>query len=118
MPVRTGNIFLIIALLAAMSAHWTLQSVAWTTMLADNLHHGSFAQAITRTFDGKHPCCLCKAIAAEKKSAPKNEFAAQSQKFEFPPAAENFVFVAPEQFQLLRPANFFADSFAQKPPTP
>jgi hypothetical protein len=34
---RIGNIFLVLALVAMLGAHWTLlQTVAWTTMLADN----------------------------------------------------------------------------------
>ena len=36
-------------------------------MLADNLTTHSFGAALQRTFDGKHPCPLCKAIAEGKK---------------------------------------------------
>src|ERR1700679_4184528 len=99
-----------------LSAHWALlQTVAWTTMLADNLHSNSFQVAAEKTFDGKHPCCLCKAIAAGKQSEKKTEFSFQSQKLEFPPLKGNFVLVAPSQFHFLPLANFSAKSFAQKP---
>ncbi|MGP8217924.1 MAG: hypothetical protein ACLQPI_00570, partial [Limisphaerales bacterium] len=91
--------------------------VAWTTMLADNLRTGSFAEAVTHTFDGKHPCCLCKAIAAGKKSEKKSEFTLQLKKLEFPPSPGNFVFVAPSQFRLLPQADTFADALTQAPPT-
>jgi hypothetical protein len=114
--VRFGKIFVIFALVAMLGAHWTLlQTVAWTTMLADNLHSGSFCNAVTKTFDGKHPCPLCKAIAAGKQSEKKTEFSFQPQKLEFPPVNENFALVAPSQFQLLPLENFPAKSFAQKP---
>jgi hypothetical protein len=114
--VRIGKIFLVLALAAMLGAHWTLlQTVAWTTMLADNLHSSSFHDAVTKTFDSKHPCCLCKAIAAGKQSEKKTEFSFQSQKLEFPPLKENFVLVAPMQFQLLPLENSSANSFAQKP---
>jgi hypothetical protein len=111
--------FVIFALVAMLGAHWILlQTVAWTTMLADNLHGHSFTEAMTHTFDGQHPCCLCKAIAAGKKSEQKNEFTTQMQKLEFPPAKENFVLIAPSQFHCFSFVNSFTDSLTQKPPTP
>ena len=70
-----------------LGAHWALlQTVAWTTMLADNLRTHSLSESVARTFDGKYPCPICKAIAAGKKSEKKNEFTLQTQKLEFPPA--------------------------------
>jgi hypothetical protein len=117
--VRLGKAFVVSALIAMSGLHWAvLQSVAWTTMLAENLHSSSFRDAVTKTFDGKHPCCLCKAIASEKKSEQNSEFTAQMQKFEFPPVKENFVLIAPTQFQFLPQANTFAESLTQKPLTP
>jgi hypothetical protein len=114
--VRLGKFLVILALVATTGLHWvTLQSVAWTAMLADNLQTNSFQVAAEKTFDGKHPCCLCRAIAAGKKSEKKTEFNLQTQKLEFPPLKENFVLVAPTQFQLLPLENFSAKFFAQKP---
>lgn len=116
MFARIGKIFVIVALVAMLGAHWTLlQTVAWTTMLADNLHSGSFHDAVTKTFDGHHPCDLCKAIAAGKRSEKKTEFSFQSQKLEFPPSKENFTLITPSQFQLLPLENSSVKSFAQKP---
>jgi hypothetical protein len=106
----------IVALVATTGLHWAaLQSVAWTAMLADNLHSGSFCDAVTKTFDGQHPCCLCKAIAAGKQSEKKNEFSFQSKKMEFPPLTEKIILIPPSQFQLLLLENHSANSFAQKP---
>jgi hypothetical protein len=114
--VRLGKFCVIVALIATTGLHWIgLQTVAWTTMLADNLCTHSVKEAVTETFDGKHPCCLCKAIAAGKKSEKKNEFTAQMQKLEFPPAQEDFILIAPSQFQLLPLENSSAKSLAQKP---
>ena len=39
-----------------------LQSLAWTTMLIERSQSESFANAVKTTFDGRHPCSLCKAI--------------------------------------------------------
>jgi hypothetical protein len=113
---RLGKIFLVLALVAMLGAHWAaLQTVAWTTMLADNLHSSSFCSAVTKTFDGRHPCPLCKAIAAGKQSEKKTEFSFPSQKLEFPPLKDNFTLIAPSQFQLLPQENFSAKTSAQKP---
>jgi hypothetical protein len=117
--VRLGKIFVIVALIATTGMHWAvLQSVAWTTMLADNLRTRSLSESVLRTFDGKYPCPICKAIAAAKKSEKKSEFTLQTQKLEFPPTKENPVLIAPSSFQLLPPLNFFAESLNQKPLTP
>jgi len=114
--VRTGKICLVLALVAMLGAHWALlQTVAWTRMLADNLHSSSFCDAVTKTFDGQHPCPLCKAIAAGKQSEKKTEFSFQSQKLEFPPLKENIILIAPMQFQLLPLENSSAKSLSQKP---
>ncbi|HTV75960.1 MAG TPA: hypothetical protein VMD57_03100 [Candidatus Baltobacteraceae bacterium] len=119
MFVRIGKIFVVISLVMMLGAHWAvLQTVAWTAMLADNLCTHSVREAVTDTFDGQHPCPLCRAIAAGKQSEKKTEFSFQSQKLEFPPQRENFVLIAPSQFQLLPLADSFADSLIQKPLTP
>jgi hypothetical protein len=113
---RIGKFFFVLTLVATLGAHWALlQTVAWTTMLADNLCTHSVKEAVTETFDGNHPCPLCKAIAAGKQSEKKTDFSFQSQKLEFPPLKENFVLIAPSQFQLLPQENSFAKSLFQKP---
>ena len=79
--VRFGKVCVIMALIATTGAHWAaLQSVAWTTMLADNLRTHSLSESVSRTFDGNYPCPICRAIAAAKQSEKKSEFTAQTQK--------------------------------------
>jgi len=114
-----GRFCVIVALVLTTGAHWAaLQTVAWTTMLADHLRTDSLSEAVTRTFDGRHPCSLCKAIAAGKKSEKKNEFTLQTQKLEFPPSPKNFVLVAPSCFRLLPQTDTFAESLVFQPPVP
>jgi hypothetical protein len=116
MFVRIGKICLVLSLVAMLGAHWALlQTVAWTTMLADNLQSSSFHDAVTMTFDGQHPCPICKAIAAGKKAENKSEAVAPTLKLEFPPVNETVVLVAPSQFQLLPLENFPAKFLSQKP---
>jgi len=42
-----------------------LQGVAWVNMVHDFSKTGSMAQAVEMTFDGQHPCPLCKKIATQ-----------------------------------------------------
>jgi len=116
---RFGHVLVIVALLAATGTHWTmLQSVAWTTMLADNLRTASFTQALQRTFDGKHPCSLCKQITAGKKSEKKAEFPLQLKKLEFIHAGTCFTFAAPSHFRLAGAAIDSLQSLSHSPPVP
>jgi hypothetical protein len=119
MFVRLGQILMIVALLAAAGGHWAvLQSVAWTTMLADNLQSGSMSDALVKTFDGKHPCPLCKAIAAGKQSAKKTDFTLRLKPLQFPPAPEKLALHAPSRFELLPVTNTSADALPDQPPVP
>ena len=95
-------------LVVSTGIHWVaLQTVAWAGMIVSYSEKAPLKTALAETFDGKHPCPLCKAIAAGKKSEKKNEFTAPMPKLEFPPAQENPVLIAPSNFQLLPQANFF-----------
>lgn len=53
----------LLALFCLLGGHWiALQSVAWTGMLAGFATNHSWSVAITKTFDGNHPCKLCSGI--------------------------------------------------------
>src|SRR5882757_3683582 len=119
MFVRFGHVLMIVALLAATGAHWAaLQSVAWTTMLAENLQSASVSQALVKTFDGKHPCPLCRAVAAGKASEQKSTYTLELKKLEFPPTSERFVLAMPTEFHVLPQVNTFADSLTHPPLIP
>ena len=110
---------MIFALLCALGAHWfVLQSVAWTTMLAGNLRTASLTEALERTLDGKHPCALCKQIAAGRNAEKKTQFPPQLQRFEFLTATTPYVFAAPTRFCLLRLTGQSSKSVPLAPPTP
>jgi hypothetical protein len=69
MFIALGRATTIAALLLSLGLHWfALQSVAWTTMLVSNATQVPLREAVARTFDGAHPCDLCHAVAAGKKS--------------------------------------------------
>ena len=87
-------------------------------MLATNLTSVSFTEAIQKTFDGKHRCSLCKAIAKGKSAESKKEFTTPLQKFDFPPVNAVFALVGPLNFQLVPTADSIANFLTQQPPTP
>jgi hypothetical protein len=119
MFTRCGKFLVVVALGLSTGAHWAaLQTVAWTTMLANNLCEQSFTAAVARTFDGEHPCPLCKAIAAGKKSEQKSEVVAPAFKMEFPPVADKFTLILPKPFSVFSPVQLSADSSFPKPPVP
>lgn len=119
MLVRLGKVFVVFTLVATLSAHWALlQTVAWTTMLANNLQTSSLQQAMAMTFDGQHPCPICKAIASAKKSEQKNQAAWEKQRLEFPPVQASLILIAPSPLEHFPRQNFFAKSFFPKPLTP
>lgn len=68
------TIVMALALFMIAGGHWAmLQSVAWAGMVKDFSRTGTIAEAVTKTFDGKHPCSMCKKIAsaqAHEEKAP------------------------------------------------
>jgi hypothetical protein len=119
MLVRFGKFLVIVALVATTGFHWALlQTAAWTAMLADHLHTQSFSEAVTQTFDGRHPCKLCLAIAAAKKAGKKSEAVAANFKMEFPPLTENFVLIAPPFRSNFAPVYPAAGLGSHRPPVP
>jgi hypothetical protein len=80
-------------------AHWMiLQSVAWTNMIIENAKKDSMEDALSKTFDGDHPCGLCTAIDQSKKSEKKQEFQLPSFKKEFIDSEMLIVLSAPRHF--------------------
>ena len=119
MFARRGKILVIALLVLTTGAHWAaLQTVAWTKMLASNLRHDSLAEAVSKTFDGEHPCCLCKAIAAAKKSEKKSEDASPVLKMEFPPVAGNWNLIPLARSERTSRKSFVAELLSSPPPLP
>lgn len=62
-----SKIGICLVLTLSLGLHWALlQTVAWTGMLVRYSREGSLAEAIAKTFDGRHPCSLCKVVAQSK----------------------------------------------------
>jgi hypothetical protein len=116
---KFGNVLMILAVLSATGTHWlALQSVAWTTMLAENLQTTSWQKAVTCTFDGKHPCCLCKEIAKDKQSEKKSDAQLELKKLEYSYTSFKFVFCPPSEFYEVRALDDAPASLTRAPSVP
>ena len=55
-------------------AHWTvLQTTAWTGMLVSRSLTVSVEEAISSTFDGKHPCRMCDVVSSGKQTEERSQ---------------------------------------------
>ena len=116
---RVGHLLLIVALLGATGAHWAaLQSVAWATMLADNARVASLTEALGKTFDGKHPCPICKKIAQGRQSEKKSDFQTELKKLDFFNQQPAFCFNPPGHFTLAGQSTALAPWLSRTPPVP
>jgi len=106
-------------LILAVGGHWAiLQSIAWVGMTISYAKETSFSDALKMTFDGQHPCKLCKVVEQGKKAEQKQATLKAETKLEFfcplalvylPPALPYTVLSAGEEMGLVR---------ANAPPTP
>lgn len=80
LPVtRIARLLLLASLMVSIGGQWmVLQGVAWVGMAVSySLEEGSVSSGLSKTFDGEHPCPLCKAV---KKSSQDNDEAAPGEK--------------------------------------
>jgi hypothetical protein len=116
---RLPRMLLVIALASSIGLHWAfLQVVAWTGMVVTYSQTAPVSEAVAKTFDGRHPCKLCKEIANAKKTDRKNDFKIEPNKFEFRFVAVVFIFQAPSSFWLTSDANENARILNYSPPIP
>ncbi len=79
---KLGLFLAVLALFSIAGGHWAvLQTVAWAEMLHDySQRTGSVAAAVEQTFDGQHPCALCREIQAAKSGEHKQSPATPAAK--------------------------------------
>ena len=99
--------------------HWPIvQSFAWVGMVVNYSWHAPIQEAFVKTFDGKHPCKLCKWV----KKGLATERKANSQKLLTKPefiVQPGFELLSPAPtFSLVPPALPFALCRIDSPPTP
>ena len=68
-----SQLLVVCALVVSIGAHWAaLQSVAWVGMVISYSQTSPLAEAVQKTFDGQHPCKICKFVSEGKKSERKD----------------------------------------------
>ena len=73
-----------LAAVQILGGHWAvLQSVAWVKMLVDYSQSESVAVALGKTFDGAHPCDLCKIVSLGRAAEEQSPLAKDVLKFKF-----------------------------------
>ena len=61
--LRFARWAIVLALCFSVGLQWVvLQGIAWTGMMIKFSQQDSIAEAVSKTFDGEHPCPLCKAV--------------------------------------------------------
>ena len=116
---RLGKLAIVVVLVFSTGGHWLfLQSVAWVSMTLQLAQNNPLPVALEKTFDGRHPCNLCKAVAEGKKEERKQDTLQVKPKLELFFELKS-AWVAP--LLLPRPAFTFVDVFQvrfESPPTP
>jgi hypothetical protein len=116
---RLPKLLMAAALVSSIGLHWAFfQSVAWVGMVITYSQEGTLTQAFAKTFDGKHPCCLCNQIAQAQKSQKKSDQHFVVKKLEYISAGQVIAFSAPTHFQLQSVGNSSAPQFSQTPLVP
>jgi hypothetical protein len=69
-----GKWLVVFLLILTVGGHWAfLQTVAWVGMAVDYSSADGLSTGLSKTFDGKHPCKLCKLVSESKKAEKKSE---------------------------------------------
>jgi hypothetical protein len=116
---RIHKLIVVAVLTVSIASPWALlQTLAWAGMLVKFSRHASFTAAISLTFDGNHPCALCKEIQVSKSKERKEtrsgwESATRDLKLDFPPQG---VFLPPPPEFCLVPWFLAALSARADPP--
>lgn len=70
-------------LFVSMGGHLALlQTYAWTSMLVEYSGSSSVSEAVDKTFDGEHPCELCKVVEKSKHEDKKQQMLKSEIKME------------------------------------
>lgn len=116
---RLSKWVVVLMLTLSLGVHWAfLQSVAWVGMVMSFSQKATLAEALAKTFDGKHPCKLCKAVQEAKQSEKKQDVLKVEGKKEFCFDSTISIPRPPSAFMLLFVPSDSALSRTDTPPVP
>jgi hypothetical protein len=88
-------------------------------MLIERSQTSTFTEAIRTTFDGQHPCQLCKVIRAKQPARDKGTYQKKGQKLELPAlGADSGPITHPAALSVLLPPDSQSTLRPVPPPTP
>jgi len=107
-----GRYFLLGILFVSLNGHLALlQTLAWGNMLVSYSQQASLAEAAKKTFDGEHPCSLCKVVRETKKQEQKKPLLKAEIKLDVAlPVSLRLQDIRGEDFTLQIPGYVGADS--------
>ena len=109
----------VVTLTFALGGHWAvLQSVAWMTMVAEYSQTAPLKEALVKTFNGKHPCSICKFVDSGKRSEQRHEIQKLLTKLDFFLAATRVTLYPPSHAPLQAFLTRSAGARNEAPPTP
>ncbi len=122
---RFGWLASLMAVFAAGGGHWmALQSVAWARMLVTYSQQADIVTALEQTFDGAHPCPMCKKIGQDRAQERQEQPAGAPSSSRAVPetlclAAGQEIPLVPVRIAFVRLPDFAVPADrAQPPPTP
>jgi hypothetical protein len=116
---RLAKMLTAIALAASIGLHLAfLQSAAWIGMMITYSQQAPLHEALVKTFDGKHPCSLCKKIGGERKAQHKSDRQFEFKKLELISVGQVFLPTPPCFFQKPISGNEKAPELCESPPVP
>ena len=119
MRQKLTKVAVVFSLVLAIGGQWgILQSIAWIGMAVSYSQDSALTEAISKTFDGNHPCQLCKVVQEGKKSERKQASLKVDTKLEFLPVGAFPLLHAPLLFVVRSDQTDSMRSRVESPPIP
>jgi hypothetical protein len=84
MRLKWSKLVVAVMLSLVMGLHWTLlQSFGWVQMFVTFAQTDPVTQALIKTFDGNHPCQVCKLVQSGKATEKKQETKKLQTRFDY-----------------------------------
>jgi hypothetical protein len=115
---RIAHCLIAFSLIVAVGGHWTvLQSVAWFGMVVTYSQDAPLSVALGKTFDGNHPCKLCKVVDAGKKSEKQQVLLKVETKLDYWLTQRPQLLFPPDPFAVYCAGPDLVQFRAESPPT-
>lgn len=102
-----------------MGLHWiALQSFGWAQMFVTFAQTDPVKEALIKTFDGKHPCNICKLVEEGKHAENKQQIRKVEAKFDYWLGSKETLLFPPPMARSLAVLADVADMRIDSPPSP